>query len=167
LDRHWLGRPGITVCNANAAGNTDQDTFRIHGSNHTYASYPDASGSDFAVNLTIDGSTYGTSDRRRKTNIEDITGALATVNAMQGRTFNTVNSDLTVEDPRTLGGKKYGFIAQEVMDIVPHAVMQDEGVEPLENGWCRAYHFDYGSMTAVLVEAVKELTTRLETLESA
>jgi hypothetical protein len=168
LDRNWMGQPGITVLNSNAAGSSEasQSTFRIHGSNQSWASYPSSSGSDFAVDLTIDGSNYNTSDERRKTNIEDITGALAMVNNMRGRTFNTVNSSLEVEDSKTLGGKKYGFVAQEVMDIVPNAVMKDDAAAPLENGWCRAYLLDYSSLTAVLVEAIKEITTRLETLEA-
>ena len=168
IDRNWMGQPGITVLNSNAAGSSasSQSTFRIHGSNQSWSSYPSDSGSDFAVDLTIDGSTYGTSDERRKTNIEDITDALAMVNNMRGRTFNTINSSLEVEDSKTLGGKKYGFVAQEVMDIVPNAVMKDDAAVPLENGWCRAYLLDYSSLTAVIVEAIKELSARIETLEA-
>jgi len=166
LDRHWLGNPGFTVCNANAAGNTAQGTFRFHGSNHSWASYPAVSGSDFGCNVVCDGTFSPTSDERRKTDIEDITGALATVNALQGRTYRFKNSDLVAEDPGTIGGKLYGLIAQEAKDFLPHAIW-DDGEEPLENGWCRSMRLDYTGMTAVLVEAIKELTTRLETLESA
>ena len=167
IDRNWGNYPGITVCSA-AITETLQGEFRVHGSNHTWASYPTASGADFACNFRIDGATYYTSDARRKTNIETITGALATINRMEGRSFNTINSDLAVEAPGTLGGKQYGFIAQEVESIVPNSVKYYPAEDtPLENGWCRAYSFDYGGFTAVLVEAVKELTARLEALEAA
>jgi hypothetical protein len=168
IDRNWGNYPGITVCNLTIAGGTTQGEFRVHGSNHSWASYPTASGADFACNFRIDGATYYTSDARRKTNIETITGALATINRMEGRSFNTINSDLAVEAPGTLGGKQYGFIAQEVESIVPNSVKYYPAEDtPLENGWCRAYSFDYGGFTAVLVEAVKELTARLEALEAA
>ncbi len=165
LDRHWLGNPGFTVCNANAAGNTAQGTFRFHGSDHTYASYPSQSGSDFNVNVVCDGTFSPTSDERRKTDIEDITGALAIVNALQGRTYRFKNSALVPQDPGTIGGKLYGLIAQEAQDFLPHAIW-DDGEEPLENGWCRSMRMDYGGTVAVLVEAIKELTTRLEALEA-
>jgi hypothetical protein len=168
IDRHWVGNPGITICNSNVNSSTilSQGTFRFHGSNHSYASYPAASGSDFGIAVVCDGTFSPTSDERRKTDIEDITGALASVNALRGRTFKFKNSNLETEEPGSIGGKLYGLIAQEALDVVPHAIW-DDGEEPLENGWCRSMRMDYGALTAVLVEAIKELTTRLEALEDA
>tara|TARA_Y100000296_G_scaffold73294_1_gene90628 strand:- start:709 stop:1593 length:885 start_codon:yes stop_codon:yes gene_type:complete len=168
IDRHWVGNPGITICNSNvnSSSATSQGTFRFHGSNHSYASYPSTSGSDFGISVVCDGTFSPTSDERRKTDIEDITGALASVNALRGRTFKFKNSNLETEEPGSIGGKLYGLIAQEALDVVPHAIW-DDGEEPLENGWCRSMRMDYGALTAVLIEAIKELTTRLETLESA
>ena len=168
IDRNWGNYPGITVCNA-AISETNQGEFRIHGSNHTWASYPSTGGSDFGVSLRIDGSYLPTSDGRSKTNVENITGALASVNAMQGVAFNRKTRGGETETlERHVGGKRYGFIAQDAVDHAPHATVYyaDEDV-PLDNGWCNSYSFDYGGFTAVLVEAVKELTTRLEALEAA
>jgi hypothetical protein len=143
----------------------------MHGSNHNYNSYPatgnDPNGlGDFGLSVVCDGTFSPTSDRRRKTDIEDITGALAAVNALQGRTYRFMNSELVPEDPGTIGGKLYGLIAQEAWDFLPHAIW-DAGEEPLENGWCRSMRMDYGALTAVLVEAIKELSAKVEALENA
>ena len=37
---------------------------------------------------------------------------------------------------------------------------------PLENGWCDRYSMDYAGVTAVLVEAIKELAAKVASLES-
>ena len=47
--------------------------------------------------------------------------------------------------------------------------MLDAGGEkavPLENGYCDRYAIDYGSVTALLLEAIKELKTKNEALEA-
>ena len=166
IDRSWTGQPGIHVFNTNVEGDTDQGTFRFHGWNRSYASYPASSGSDFSVNLVADG-TGLSSDERRKTGIATITNALDTITKMRGVSFQFLNREL---DPQTHmsmdNGKKLGFIAQEVIPLLPQLILDsgDKNV-PLENGWCDRYSMDYAGVTAVLVEAVKELTARLETLE--
>ena len=166
IDRSWTGQPGIHVFNTNVEGDTDQGTFRFHGWNRIYASYPAISGSDFSVNLLADG-TGLSSDERRKTGIATITNDLDTITKMRGVSFQFLNREL---DPQTHmsmdNGKKLGFIAQEVIPLLPQLILDsgDKNV-PLENGWCDRYSMDYAGVTAVLVEAVKELTARLETLE--
>ena len=168
IDRGWAGHPSITVLRDNSAGTSNATSeFRVHGINNTWASYPAASGADFSVNFRIDGSTYSSSDSRRKTNVENITGALASVNAIQGVSFNTLNSEGTEEVSTTMGGKRYGFIAQDLSVVAPNAVNHYEDEDtPNANGWCNAYSVDYAGMTPLLVEAIKELTARIETLEA-
>jgi len=169
IDRNWGNYPGITVCNTTIASGTTQGEFRIHGANHSWASYPATSGSDFGCSLRIDGSYIPSSDGRSKTNVENITGALASVTAMQGVAFNRKTREGETETlERHVGGKRYGFIAQDAKDHVPHATVYyaDEDT-PLDNGWCNSYSFDYGGLTAVLVEAIKELSAKVEALESA
>ena len=167
IDRSWTGQPGIHVFNQNTEGDTDQGTFRFHGWNRSYASYPDSSGSDFSVNLVADGSGLS-SDERRKTGIATITNALDTITKMRGVSFQFVNREL---DPQTHmsmdNGKKLGFIAQEVIPLLPQLIL-DSGEKnvPLENGWCDRYSMDYAGVTAVLVEAIKELAAKVASLES-
>jgi len=53
-------------------------------------------------------------------------------------------------------GKSIGFIAQETMNVVPEVVHDLGGF----------YGIDYGSMTALLAEAVKEQQTQIDTLNN-
>jgi hypothetical protein len=167
IDRSWTGQPGIQVFNQNTEGDTDQGTFRFHGWNRSYASYPDSSGNDFSVNLVADGSGLS-SDERRKTGIATITNALDTITKMRGVSFQFVNRELEPQTHMSMdNGKKLGFIAQEVIPLLPQLIL-DSGEKnvPLENGWCDRYSMDYSGMTAVLVEAIKELTAKVEALET-
>ena len=92
--------------------------------------------------LKVTGSILATqdilafSDRRLKSNIERIEGALDKVCALGGYTF-TMN-----DKPST------GLIAQEVLEVLPEAVHGSEETQ---------YSLAYGNMIGLLVEAVKEL----------
>ena len=167
IDRSWTGQPGIHVFNQNVEGDTDQGTFRFHGWNRSYTSYPDASGNDFGVSLVADGMTL-TSDKRRKTDITTITGALNTVSQMRGVSFTYVNRDLERQTHMSMkNGKKLGFIAQEVIPLLPELILDSgEKAVELENGYCDRYNMDYGGVTPLLVEAIKELKAKNEALEA-
>ena len=168
IDRSWYGQPGIHVFNQNVEGDTDQGTFRFHGWNRSYASYPNSSGADFSVNVTGDGSGFS-SDERKKTGITTITNALNTVSQMRGVSYQFVNSELTPQTHMTMdNGTKLGFIAQEVIPLLPSVVIDAGGERavPHDNGWCDRYAIDYGSVTALLVEAIKELKADKEALEA-
>ena len=167
IDRSWTGQPGIHVFNENVVGDTDQGTFRFHGWNTSYGSYPARSGSDFALNVTGDGSGFS-SDERKKTGITTITNALSTVAQLRGVSYKFVNSQLNPQTHMTMdSGTKLGFVAQEVIPVLPSIVLDAGGEKavPHENGWCDRYAIDYGSVTALLAEAIKELKTKIETLE--
>ena len=167
IDRSWYGQPGIHVFNQNVVGDTDQGTFRFHGWNTSYASYPGRSGSDFGVSLIADGMTL-TSDRRRKTGITTITDALNTVSQMRGVSFTYVNQDLEPQTHMSMdNGKKLGFIAQEVIPLLPELILDSgEKAVELENGYCDRYNMDYGGVAPLLVEAIKELKAKNEVLEA-
>lgn len=90
-----------------------------------------------------------TSDMRSKTNIDTISNALLKVNSLRGVTY-TPNSEPDV--------RKIGVIAQEIEQIIPEVVSTD--ASPEQNKAVA-----YGNITAVLIEAIKELTQRLEVLE--
>jgi len=168
IDRSWTGQPGIHVFNENVEGDTDQGTFRFHGWNRSYTSYPGASGSDFGVNVTGDGSGFS-SDERKKTGIATITNALNTVAQLRGVSYKFVNSELKPQTHMTMdSGTKLGFVAQEVIPLLPSIVIDAGGEKavPHENGWCDRYCIDYGSVTPLLAEAIKELKAKNEALEA-
>ena len=179
IDRSWTGQPGIHVFNQNVVGDTDQGTFRFHGWNTSYASYPGRSGSDFGVSLVADGMTL-TSDRRRKTDITTITGALDTVSQMRGVSFTYVNRSLEPQTHMSMdNGKKLGFIAQEVETVIPDLVDRNtgKGFDKDGNILYDSYHnkddiveysksINDAGITPILVEALKEAITKIETLEA-
>jgi hypothetical protein len=89
----------------------------------------------------------GPSDRSLKENIEPLEDALAKVQALQGVSFDWISN----------GRRDIGLIAQDVQPIVPEIVQTfgDEGKLAL----------DYPKLTALLIEAVKTLSARVEALE--
>ena len=89
------------------------------------------------------------SDARSKVNIETIPDALEKVNAVRGVTYNKV------DDPE--GMRYMGVIAQELLEHLPEVVHQGEEGN---------YSVAYGNVVGVLIEAVKELTAKVEDLES-
>ena len=167
IDKSWDNYPGMNVLHTTAHSDTNQGQFRFHGWNRNFAAYPAATGSDFGVTVVADGMTI-TSDQRRKTGITTITDALDTVSKLRGVSFTMINRDLTPQTHMSMAdGKKLGFIAQEVMPILPAAIMDSgDHVQPLENGYCDRYMMDYGAITPVLVEAIKELTAKVDTLQN-
>jgi Chaperone of endosialidase len=100
----------------------------------------------------VTGTIYATSnitafsDERLKHNVETISDALSLVNQMRGVRFEDEN-----------GNKYVGLIAQEVQKAVPEAV-----VTHAESGYLAVA---YQNLVGVLVNAVKELSDRIEILE--
>jgi uncharacterized small protein (DUF1192 family) len=93
-----------------------------------------------------------TSSRRWKDNIQPMQDALATVRRLQGVTYRWKH-DTNPEAPDDVG-----FIAEEVDLVVPQVVGRD--AEGLPDS------VDYGRLTALLVEAVKETDQRQAAMSS-
>ena len=87
-----------------------------------------------------------TSSERFKTNIAPLDGALATVRSLRGVSF----------DWKRDGQHDIGLVAEEVAQVLPEVVhAADGGVRGV----------NYGRLTAVLIEAVKEQQAQIERLE--
>ena len=86
------------------------------------------------------------SDSRLKSDVEPLTDSLAKINQMQGVRYTF--------DPS--GKKQIGLIAQDVEKIIPEVVS-------IQNDY---YTMSYPNLVAVLIEAVKELSSKVEDLES-
>jgi hypothetical protein len=99
----------------------------------------------FFVKGTAGGTTvwYNDSDERLKKNIRTVDGALDKVMRLRGVTYEWKDTEKHEK------GRKMGFIAQEAVGIIPEVVDRNE-----ENDH---YSMQYSSITALLVEAVKEL----------
>jgi hypothetical protein len=103
------------------------------------------------IDISTSGTTYNTtSDIRLKTDINpiaDATDKLMAMNPVSHRWKADPDADAV-----------YGFIAQEMQDIVPEAVSGDpEGEEMMS--------MDYGRITPVLVAALQEATNEIKALK--
>ena len=98
------------------------------------------------------GSVTAASDRRLKKNIQTIEGSLEKILNLRGVTFEW---DLETAKNRK-SGTKIGLIAQEVIEVVPEVVTYAEDADE--------YSVEYGNMTALLIEAMKEQNEMINTL---
>ena len=114
-----------------------------------------ATGLDTNGNLSINGSITATgditafSDRRLKSEIESIEGGLEKVSKINGYTYIQNNKRST------------GCVAQEVMEVLPEAVLE------VYNGTAEEtlYTLAYGNLAGLFVEAIKELKGELDALK--
>jgi hypothetical protein len=112
--------------------------------------------------LTVSGAITATgevtayySDLRLKTNIVPIEDALAKVEAINGVTFdpNETALALGIDDRHQMG-----VIAQEIEAVAPELVC--------ESAFAGYKTVRYDKLTALLIEAVKELSAKVKTLEA-
>ena len=123
-------------------GLDDDNVFRIGG----WSASANRLVMDMSGNLTMAGNVTAYSDIRVKENIVTIENGLDKVLQMRGVYYNRTDSD----DKRT----QVGVIAQEMLDILPELVSQDN---------LGMYNVAYGNITAVLIEAIKGLKAELDT----
>ena len=100
---------------------------------------------------TFNNDVTAFSDKRLKNNITNIENGLEKVTKMQGVYYQRTD----VENART----QVGVLAQDMETIVPEVVLTADDEMQTKS-------VDYGKLTAVLIEAVKELTKRVEELEN-
>lgn len=100
---------------------------------------------------TING-TFISSDRRYKRNIETVTNPMAIISQLRGTRYEYNVSEFSEKNFRE--GPTYGFIAQEIEEVMPEAVLtNEEGYKAV----------NYDMVVPVLVEAVK---TQQEALDA-
>lgn len=106
---------------------------------------------DVTVNQNFSAlSLNATSARRFKKNIRKMRGGLSTVEKLRGVTFKW---------KELAGGRDdFGLIAEEVLQVLPTAVARNE------KG--KVSGVDYGKLSAVLIEAVKELSAEVRRLKA-
>jgi hypothetical protein len=100
-------------------------------------------------NVTASGDVTAYSDVRVKENIVRINSALNKIKSINGYYFNRTD----IPDKT----KKIGFIAQEVLDVVPEIVNYNTEQD--------RYSISYGNAVALLVEGIKEQQNQIEELK--
>jgi hypothetical protein len=100
----------------------------------------------------------GPSDRTLKENIEPLQDSLAKVQALQGVSFNLIAD---AEKKRQIG-----LIAQDVENVVPEVVQEFRVADPEGGAGETKLALDYPKLTALLIEAIKELTAKVARLEA-
>lgn len=138
--QEYVGNYHQAILNVNGFGRDDNFFFRAGG--------------DFIC--TRNGSFDNVeirSDRRAKSDIKVIENALEKVETLSGNTYELHN---------TSGGttRSAGLIAQEVQEVLPEAVTQDNEED---GGMLR---LNYNSVIALLVESVKELSAEVKGLKA-
>ena len=104
---------------------------------------------DADLNVTGDITAFYTSDERLKDNVTPIDDPLAKVLSISGNTYDW-------NEKSGKSGDDVGVIAQEVLEVLPQAVTTRD------NGYLAV---DYQRIVPLLVEAVKELSARVQDLE--
>jgi acyl-[acyl carrier protein]--UDP-N-acetylglucosamine O-acyltransferase len=120
----------VTLLGSNVGIGTSNPSYPLHvvaGSNST---------SIFAA-----GDIIGLSDASVKTDLKKITDAVSKVNCLNGYTFRRTDMGDSMK-------RSAGVIAQEVNDVFPEVITQ------MEDG---KLSVAYGNITALLIEAIKEL----------
>ena len=98
---------------------------------------------------TFNADVTAFSDRRLKKDITNIENGLEKVMQMQGVYYKRVDDDDRV---------KVGVIAQDMEEVVPEVVLTAEDERQTKS-------VDYGKLTAVLIEAIKDLKAEIDELK--
>jgi hypothetical protein len=113
-------------------------------------------GSIFATGNVVG---YATSDKRHKTNIKNIPNCLNIVSQINGVSYTWTDkyyNGLPAEAHKLVKKNEIGVIAQEVREVLPEIVNEDDDGMLAVN---------YERIVPVLIEAIKELKLRVEVLE--
>tara|TARA_R100000458_G_scaffold30477_1_gene27924 strand:+ start:176 stop:1552 length:1377 start_codon:yes stop_codon:yes gene_type:complete len=154
------------VSAGNVAGSTGGSKRMQFSSSGLYAIKATNNSSSYAGWSTATGYLVAkTSSIRYKENIKDIPKEeWEKIYNLRARSFDWKES--AFDDNAYDANRKddHGFIAEEVNEHLPYAVIWDKDHESSDNEY-RIQSVGYGELTPYLVEAVKDLKARIETLE--
>lgn len=101
---------------------------------------------DNSGNVTATGNVTAFSDPRLKTDLVQISDALDKVARLTGYTYERIDT----------GERQVGLLSTDVEAVVPEAVQKGREYDAV----------NYGGLMGLMVEAIKELTARVEKLEA-
>jgi hypothetical protein len=145
----------------NSAGNRylyyDSTTYQMPGAGLNLGGGLSTAG---AITATGDITAFSASDKRLKTNISQIQDSLHKVNSISGVTFdwNEEGQKSRQLEEEVFGNRREaGVIAQEIEEVLPEVVVtRKDGYKAVR----------YEKLVPLLIEAIKELTAKVEMLES-
>ena len=163
----------------NGSITTSTGNFLFYNSNNSGSYIFHTTSSNTSVlNISSNGTFTGSSsndisDQRLKENVANITDPITKIKALKGRTF-TWKSEALMRP-----GTHYGFIAQEVESTISDLIIDDTGIRifdkddnllsgdsTLPEGGSYAKSVNVNGIVPVLVEALKEAITEIETLKT-
>jgi len=103
-------------------------------------------GAEVTGDFTATGNVTAYSDERLKENIKPIESSVDKVKQLRGVTY----------DWKETGEASVGVIAQEVEAVFPELVVENEEYKSV----------DYGRLTSVLIEAIKEQQAQIDELKA-
>jgi len=107
----------------------------------------------------VDGNSFNTtSDKKLKTNLVRIENALDKIEKLNGYTFDWLEE---YSEDRT---RQIGMVADEVYEVQPELISHRNIV--LSNKEEKIKLLDYSKVTAILIEAIKELNDKVTKLEN-
>ncbi len=111
-------------------------------------------GGSLRARIDNGGTFFTISDINQKEDIKNLTGSLMKVMAISGYTYNfkLLPGEVKKNSPKTKG---IGVLAQEVERVFPEAVSNIDG----------HYMVNYSAFAPLLIEAVKEQQSQIETLK--
>lgn len=102
---------------------------------------------DGSGNLTAAGNVTAYSDVRLKTNIKTLSNSLEKTKQLRGVEFDRIDT----------GSHEIGVIAQEIQKVLPEVVLVGKDEQ-------ETLSVDYGKIVGLLIEAIKELNDKVDTL---
>jgi hypothetical protein len=145
---YWASGGGATL----TANNTDTQTYYFPMSNTVSGAWSNGVVSNTQLYFvpstgTLNSTIFNSlSDASAKDNVETISDATAIINQLNGVTFNWKNT----------GDKSSGVIAQDLEKIIPFLVTDTDGTKSV----------NYSGLIAYLIQAVKELSAKVDRLEN-
>ena len=149
----WVAESGATARTSLGVGTGDNVQFSSFGVGTA------ASGTAGEIRATNNVTAYYTSDARLKENVRNIDNPLDMVSKINGVRYQWTDAYIAKnggEDGYFIRKDDIGLIAQEVEAVLPEIVAENnEGFKAVK----------YDRVVALLIEAVKELTARVNELE--
>ncbi|HRN95811.1 MAG TPA: tail fiber domain-containing protein, partial [Chitinophagales bacterium] len=176
------GLHGLASAEHQSTGSTNYAVYgEIEHSNsysgYNYAIYGRADSNDantyagfFDGHVVVTGNLINSSDRILKRNIDTIANPISIINQLQPKTyfFDTANT----YGIRFSGKKQYGFIAQDVEQILPELVSGIHKPEYIDTSGKVIYPaidykgVNYNALFGIIVAAMQEQQNRLESKDS-
>ena len=128
-----------SIDNLSGTGGTANQVFYRNGSSTLSGSNNltfDGTNLSCGGNITASGSVSANSDIKLKTNIKIISNALDKVSRLRGVEYDRIDYD----------NHEIGVIAQEVEEVIPEVVGDNNGTKAVA----------YGNLVGLLIEAIKE-----------